>query len=792
MTERSSQEASTGGPDGDAVHTLADLARTLRHLRRREARRRQDAQLTYRELAARTGWSHSTIGMYFGGQALAPTDRFDVLVQLLGASPAEQRALATARDRVEDRRRSDGENGGRRARGPEPPPVPHTLPAPAPHFTGRTAELKALTGLLGERAGTGGTVVISAIGGTAGVGKTTLAVHWAHEVADRFPDGQLFLNLRGFDPSDQVVDPADALRTFLDALRVPARQVPASLDGQIARYRSLLAGKRVLIVLDNARSAAQVRPLLPGTPGCLVLVTSRNRLAGLVATDGAHPLSLDLLTPAEAGDLLARRLGPDRLAAEPAAVDEIIARCARLPLALAIVSAHAATNPDVRLADLAADLRDAGRRWDRLTDVDDPVADVRSVFSWSYRSLSGAAARLFRLLGLHPGPDLTVAAAASLAGDSRADVRALLGELTRAHLVAEHVPGRYTLHDLLRAYALDLAHAVDPADERAAATTRMLDHYVHSTYAADQLVNVHRDRDDLEPPAPGTTPERPTDNAAAMAWLMAEHAVLLAAVHHAASAGFDAAAWRLVFNLSSYLTRRGHWHDWLAVNHIGVATTGRLADRAAQASAHRLLASASTRLRRYDDTMDHLHRALDLYRQTGDLVGQASVHLTIGDMWERQSRHAEALEHAEQALALFREAGSRAGEADALNFVGWCHALLGDYGQAISYCEESLAVHRELGPGIVAATTWDSLGYAHHHLGNHPQAIESFQKALTLFGEFGDRYSEAETLHRLGDTYQAAGDSEAARAAWRRSLAIYEDLDDLVAEEVRAKLAPAA
>ncbi|HEU5108265.1 MAG TPA: tetratricopeptide repeat protein [Micromonosporaceae bacterium] len=782
MTERTNDEPAISGPDGDAVRTVADLAQVLRDLRRRDARRRRDTPLTYRELAAKTGWSHSAIGLYFKGQALPPTDRFDALVQLLGATPAEQRALATARDRIEERRHAEGEGGARRVRRTEPPAaVPHALPAPAPHFTGRAAELEALTGLLRERADSGGTVVISAIGGTAGVGKTALAVHWAHAVADRFPDGQLFVNLRGFDPGDQVMDPGDAVRSFLDALRVPPREIPATLDGQIALYRSMLAGRRMLVVLDNARDAGQVRPLLPGTPGCLVLVTSRNLLAGLVATDGAHPFALDLLTPAEAHELLARRLGDARLAAEPEAVEEILARCARLPLALAIVAAHAATHPGVRLADLAADLRDARRRWD-------PLTDVRSVFSWSYRTLDPQAARLFRLLGLHPGPDISDAAAASLAGRPVAEVRTLLGELTRAHLVTEHVPGRYALHDLLRAYAVDQAQEVDTADQRGQATARMLDHYVHSAHAAERLVNTHRDMGDLDPPASGTTPERPADNAAALAWFDAEHAVLIGVAQHAAAAGFDAAAWRIVWNLPTYLDYRGHWHDWLVVGRVGVEAAGRLDDPSAQALAHRLLARPHIRLRRYEDTHENLRRALDLYRRAGDVVGQADTHLTLGDLWERQDRHTDALDHARQALALYRAGGHRPGQADALNFVGWCYALLGDHRQAIAHCEESLALHRELGPGIVEATTWDSLGFAHHHLGHHAQAIDCYRKAIDLFVGLGDRYQEAVTLNRLGDTHRAAGDEEAARAAWRRSLDAFGDVDHVHAEEVRAKL----
>ncbi|HEU4423406.1 MAG TPA: BTAD domain-containing putative transcriptional regulator, partial [Pilimelia sp.] len=333
---------------------------------------------------------------------------------------------------------------------PTAAPVPAQLPADVPDFTGRDDHLKQLDKLATDP-GTVTTVVVTAISGTAGVGKTALAVHWAHRVSDRFGDGQLYVNLRGFDPSGSVMDPAEAIRGFLQALAVPPESIPGSLAAQVGLYRSLLAGRRMLIMLDNARDAEQVRPLLPGTPGCLVVVTSRAQLPGLV-TAGAHPLTLDLLAPAEARDLLTRRLGADRLAADPDAVDEIITRCARLPLALTVVAARAAYSPSFRLATIAAELRHTRGGLDAF-DSGDTATDVRAVFSWSYRALSPDAARLFRLLGIHPGPDISTPAAASLAGIPPDQARPLLAELARAHLITEHRPGRYAFHDLMRAYA---------------------------------------------------------------------------------------------------------------------------------------------------------------------------------------------------------------------------------------------------------------------------------------------------------------------------------------------------
>src|SRR6202050_3365688 len=366
-------------------------------------------------------------------------------------------------------------------------PAPVMLPATVPGFTGRARELRALSGLLRP----GGPVLIRAIGGTAGVGKTALAVHWARRAAADFPDGQLYVNLRGFGPADPL-PPAEALRAFLDALGVPAARLPATLDGRQALYRSLLDDRRMLIVLDNARDPAQVRPLLPATPTAMVLITSRSELASLVVTHGATTISLDVLTVAEARDMLTERLGADRVAAEPEAADELIGLCARLPLALAITAARAVTHPGFTLAALTAELRDAKGRLDALSTGED-ATDVRAVLSWSYQSLQPPAARMFRLLGLHPGPEITAAAAASLAGTGMVVARRLLRELTRCHLLAAPAAGRDAFHDLLRAYAAEQAAAVGSGDDRRAATGRMLDHYLHSARSADLQLNPLRE-----------------------------------------------------------------------------------------------------------------------------------------------------------------------------------------------------------------------------------------------------------------------------------------------------------
>ena len=665
--------------------------------------------------------------------------------------------------------------------------VPRQLPAAVAHFAGRTGELATLTGLLRGRTEVGGTVVISAIGGTAGVGKTALAVYWAHRVADRFPDGQLYVDLRGFSPGGQVVAPAEAVRRFLDALEVPPERIPVDLDTQAALYRSELAGRRMLVVLDNARDSAQVRPLLPAASTCLVLVTSRNQLTGLVAADGAYLIDLDLLSVAEARELLAQRLGTHRVDAEPDAVEEIIARCARLPLALALVAARAATRPHIPLQVLAGELRDAQQRWQTLTS-DDPATDVRAVFSWSYQALTPDAARLFRLLGLHPGPDISAPAAASLAGITPDAVRPLLAELTRASLLTEPTAGRYTCHDLLRDYATHLAHTTDTDEQRHTATGRILDHYLHTAYPAARLLNPVRDLLQLAPPRAGVTPQQLSDQAQAWGWFTAQRPVLLAAIEHAAATGFDTHTWQLAWTLQTFLNRRGHWHDQVAVTRAAVAAAQRLADPTTQARTHQDLADAYTLLGRFDDAHTQQRHALDLATRIGDQTLQAHTHHSLAVLWERRGQPAQALHHARQALHLFQAIGHQAGQATALNAVGWCHVLLGEHQQALTHCQQALTLQQQIGDRVGQAGTWDSLGYAHHHLGQHTQAITCYQHAIDLSRDLGDRYGEATALTHIGDTHQAAGNSQAARDAWQQALTILDDLDHPDAVQVRAKL----
>ena len=665
---------------------------------------------------------------------------------------------------------------------------PRMLPAAVPHFSGRAAELGQLTRLLDRRGGRAqDTTLISVIHGTAGVGKTTLAVRWAHQVADRFPDGQLYVNLRGFDPAARPASPAQAIQGFLEALSVPAGQLPASLDAQAGLYRSLLAGQRMLILIDNARDVSQVRPLLPGGAGCLVLVTSRERLTGLIAAEAAEPVALDVLAAAEAQAMLRGRLGADRVLHEPEAVRRLIEVTARLPLALSLAAARAAQRPSSPLAALAAELEDIRGRLDAL-DAGDGVTSVRAALSWSYQQVSEPAARVFRLLGLHPGPDVGAAAAASLAGLGPARTGQALDELSRTHLVAEPTPGRFTFHDLLRAYAAELAAGQDSAADRQAATRRMLDYYLLSAYAATLRVYPAGDRVEFPPPLPGVRPEQPASAQAGLAWLSTEYQVLLAVASQAAEAGFDQHAQDLPDVLATFLDRRGRPADGAALHQLSLAAAERRGDRLGQARAHRFLGRSLIRLSAYPDGYAHLGQAMELFAAAGDRLGQARSHLALGMALERQGRPADALAHAEQALPLFCGVGHRAGQAAALTAVGSYHAQLGDYQQALDFCAQGLDLHRELGNQDGAAVSWAELGEAHLRLGDITAAITCYQEALRLLDELGQAYNQSQVLARLGDAQRAAGDPAAARQAWLQALAILDDLRHPDVAQVRTRL----
>lgn len=803
----SSSETGAGGPAASGPRR-AGTARRGRLTARRKA-----LGLTQEDLAALLGVQRSTVVRWERGdteplpwmrprlaKALKVTaDRLTELLDITAPNRSGPGALGQGSGQDDGTGPGDGSHDGDRQQNGGIPAdsqtavVPRQLPAAVADFTGRAAELSALTEIL-DTAGAGlpGTVVISAIGGIAGVGKTALALHWAHSVANRFPDGQLHVNLRGFDPSGIPATPEEAIRGFLDALGVPAERIPSALDAQTGLYRSLLADKRMLIVLDNARDEQQVRHLFPASPGSLVIVTSRNQLAGLAASHGAGQLSLDVLPPTEAVQLLVSRIGVARTAAEPDAVAEIAALCACLPLGLAVAAALATARPRRPLSDLAAELSDTASRLDAL-DAGDMAVSVRTVFSWSYNQLGNGSARMFRLLGLHPGPDISVPAAASLAATDQPAARRLLHGLVRASLLTEHLPGRYAFHDLLRAYAADQARVMDEAADRTAAVTRLLDYYLHAADAGSRQLRPAGERIVLPPPSAGTATEQIADHRRAMDWFQAEHRVLLASIAYADATGFDQHAWQLTWATMQFHWVRGHSRENLTLARTGVDAATRLGDVAGQAISSKQLANVYLSAGDFEQARIHYTASLELYRRLDNPFGQAQVYTNLGVLADYESRHRDALDHGERALELYRVIGHRAGEAETLNFLGWEHAQLGDFEQARQFCRRALGIYAEGGAGSIdrnyEGATWDSLGYAEYHLGNLAEADACFQRALGIARNNGDRHGEAEVLLHVADVRHAAGEVQQAADVWRQALPILDDLARPEADEVRARLA---
>ncbi|MFF2848464.1 BTAD domain-containing putative transcriptional regulator [Streptomyces sp. NPDC058001] len=684
-------------------------------------------------------------------------------------------------------------------RQPDPPPKPAspdvppaTRPAQLPPglstFVGRNAELAWSRDLLFGSGTEPSTVVISSIGGMAGVGKSALAVHWAHQIADRFPDGQLYINLRGFDPTGSVVTPDEAIRVFLDGLGVPPMRIPAGLEAQAALYRSLLAHRRVLILLDNARDSEQVRPLLPGNPGCTVIVTSRNKLTGLVVSDGAHPLTLNPMTPVEARALLARRLGTGRLEAEPRAADEIIARCAQLPLALAIVAAHAAAHPVFPLIALAEELRDSHGSLDAFVAGDDLTTDVRAVFSWSYQALSDPAARLFTLLGLHSGPDLSAPAAAGLAGLPPRDTRRLLTELTRAHLLTEPFPGRYALHDLLRVYAEERVRADRTPREREEAVERLLAWYLHTADAAYPQITPRRRRIPLEPPPASCRPLEFTTQEQALEWCETERANLVAAVHQAGASGLSGIAWRLPAVLWGFFYLRSHMLDWFDTARTGLSAARAADDRPGEAQGLMDTAAALRSAGRFDEAVEELHRAVAAYEELGDTDGLGSATGNLGDAYLQSDQLDHAVEYIKRSMDIERQDGTAWAKGISLANLGDVYQRLGRFDEAIDALEEALVILRANDNRWVEGVTYDILGTIHCRLQHYDQAVEYYHLALKAHRDVCNRWGEGDTLYNLGDARQAAGDSEAAYDSWRQALALFTEFDHPDAQKARARL----
>src|SRR5215831_5084745 len=736
-----------------------------------------------------------------------------VLVDELGAEPGAElrqlhRQILTAGPVLASPECGHLPPGGARPAGARPGPgAPRELPGPVPQFVGRAAELASLTGML-ERASAQQprNLLISAIAGMAGVGKTALAMQWAHQGADRFPDGQLHVNLRGYDPG-QPMSAAEALAGFLRSLGVAEQDIPAEIAERAARYRSLLAGRRMLIMIDNAGDAEQVRPLLPGSPSCVAVVTSRDALAGLVARDGAYRLDLDLLPPAEAVGLLRALIG-ERVDAEPEATVTLAGYCARLPLALRVAAERAAASPDVPLADITSELADQRERLDLLDAAGDRLTAVRAVFSWSVRHLDDEAARAFRLLGLHPGADFDAYAAAALAGTTLRQARWLLDWLARAHLIQPAGTGRYRMHDLLRAYAADQAADQHSEQERRTALTRLFDHYLATAaVAAGTLFRGDADQPALPQPAGPVPPV--TSPAAALAWLDAQRSTLVAVAAHAAGHGWPCHAIGLSTTVFRYLDV-GHFTDAAAVHSHARRAAAQTGDRTAEAAALTMLGVADAAQGRFHLATCHLEQALSLCREDGDSIGEAralgslglvdyfrglyqqsagrhrkalDIYVEMGDhigearelhglgvVDLRQGRYEQAAVHLRRSLALFGDAGIRSGEALVLGNLGELELRQGRYVQAVGHLRQSVRLGREVGSRLGQARVLASLGISELRRGRRRQAISHLQQSLALHSQGDDCSGQAEALNGLGEAFLAA--SQVGQASTRHAAAL--------------------
>jgi len=671
-------------------------------------------------------------------------------------------------------------------------PHRNDLPRDITDFAGREAEIARLVDALDRVRG--GAVVVSAIDGMAGIGKTVLAVHAAHQLAERFPDGQLFLDLHGHTPGTPPIDPAAALAALLRALGVPGERIPDSLDERAGLWRAHLAGRKTLVLLDNALDATQVRPLLPGAASCLALITSRNRLTDL---DVTLSLSLDVLSADDAITLFTDIVGAERVAADPVSAREVVALCGCLPLAVRIAAARLRSRPGWTVADLAARLRD-----DRLAELVTGDRSVSAAFTLSYQLLSDAQQRLFRGLGILPVDTFDVYVAAALIGVSSREAERLLEDLLDAHLIEQRSDGRFRLHDLLRQHARETAERDEPAQARHDAVTRVLDYYLHTTnLAAAHFAPGRRYAMAELAFTPEHTPEF-DGQPAALAWCESEYPNLMSVIAYAADYKQDAHVWQLAHALWYFFFLRGYYQDWITTNELALAATERIGDRRAHADTLRFLGTAYWRTGDFAAALHHHQLAMDGYRRLGDQAGEAAalrnlglvrerlgryaeamadtraglaLHHTLGDqrgqgaaltalgrMHRQLGRYAEAVEYQGQAIELLRAVGDPWGQAGSLREQGICAARLGRYDDALDSLRESAALHRKLGNGSGEAHSLNQIGVVHRLRGEFTEAIDQHQQALEQTRDVGD-HSEMEVLNELGETYLAAGRPDQAR-----------------------------
>lgn len=655
---------------------------------------------------------------------------------------------------------------------PSAEPVPAELPAPPGHFAGRDEELSALDRLLEQE---GPQPRIGFVAGPGGMGKTALAVRWAHTVVHRFPDGQLYVDLGGHDPAT-ALRPAQALAQVLASLGVPAGRVPADTAARSALLRTLLSERRMLLVLDNAAGADQVLPLVPPNAASLLLITSRGRPTALAMHHAVQAVPLDALDRHAAVALLGQVLGRARVDREPAAAAELAELCGGLPLALRIAAAKLAARPGRTLAALAAELVHD----DRLDELSVPgdSRSVRTVFGSAYRALPAPAARLFRLLGLHPGATFTGHLAAAAADLPLPAARRVLAELVSAHLVAEVAPDRYRCHDLLRLYARECAAADESDAARDEAVARIVDWHLAVADAANRLVDPGRDKVRVTPAFPPAQLPFTDDPVAALAFLDGERAGMQAVVRHAAEHGYEVAAWQLTYLLTGFFDSRGHWAERVELCRSGVAAAARCGDPGAEGLMRSGLGVALIMMRRFDEALDALRAALALMRRCGDARGEGHAHNNIAVAHAGLRRHDAAVEAYQQALALHTAHGNALGMALGLNNIGDAYLRMGRAELSLEYLDRALPAARELGNARLEAAALSGLGQAHAALGDFDAALAHLRQALAVRRHRGDRRHEAETRNTIGVTQLRRGDHGAALDEFGRALELSREIAD--------------
>jgi tetratricopeptide (TPR) repeat protein len=671
---------------------------------------------------------------------------------------------------------------------------PQQLPVETSNFTGRVEELKALERIARQSAGTGGvadstdggdgpTVIV--LEGPAGAGKTALAIHIAHRLSNLFPDGQLWAGLRDSIDEDEPVTDNQALHGFLEAFGVAPGKLPKDTDEQAALYRGLLTGRRMLVVLDNACDASHVRRLLPASHGCLVLITTR-ALTFDLADAGAHVLRLGPLRAREARELLQRRLGAERMRREASAVDDLVRLCDRMPLVLGVAAARVAADPDLSLRAAADELPSA------TGTAGSPVATARAVFAASYAHLSKSAASTFRLLSLCPGPDISVPATASLAAIGVEEARTALDELAAMYLVEEHRPGRFLIHGLLRAFAVDQAQANEGESILHEAARRLLDHYLRGMHAAMCLLYPERRPVPLVPPVPGVQAES-FSHAQALVWWRAERLVAQSLVTYAAQHDdFGAYCWQLSWAMAPLLLRGGFFQNYLGTQRAAITAARGLGDPLGQGIANYEYAHACALLGETGDSNAHLKAALEWFTKAGDQAGAAAAFDGLAQLLMQEGEYLQALAPEKEALELRRVVGDPSGIAHSEQTMASICARLGRHDEAVRHCQRALDLSRETGSRALVADALTTLGIVHLSLGDYGKAVASYMEVLVICRAIGDNISTAGALTGLGDAQHAKGDARAAHAAWRQALGILSDLPNADVEPLKARLDLAA